>query len=111
MEGTLSLLSIVEPCFQLYASVDPGLLCNICLSRGKAVRCVPLFFLLFCLCFFLNLGIAITMDDMLSKNQVSACSVMELHAGQFRRLKAFYTSSCLGILISQYSSLPCISFS
>ena len=86
MEGISSLLSLLDLCFQRYASVDPGLLCSICLSRGKAVRCVPLFFLLFCLCFFLNLGIVISMDDMLSKNQVSACSVMELHADQFRMM-------------------------
>ena len=81
MEGTSSLLSVLDLCFQRYASVDPGLLCNICLSRGKTVWCVPFF-----LCFLLNLGIAITMDDMLSKNQVSVCSVMELHAGQFRMM-------------------------
>ena len=39
-----------------------------------------------CLCFLLNLGIAITMDGMLLIDQVSVCSVMELHAGLFRMM-------------------------
>ena len=47
---------------------------------------VFLFSCYFCLCLLLNLGITITMDGMLSINQVSVCSVMELHAGQFRMM-------------------------
>ena len=47
---------------------------------------VFLFSCYFCLCLLLNLGIAITMDGMLSINQVSVCSVMELHAGLFRMM-------------------------
>ena len=113
MEGNLSLLSIVELCFQLYASVDPGLLCRICLSRGKAIRCVP-FFLLFLFVYvtyfrhrhYNGRYVVDKSGFCLLCNGTSCRSVSD-----DGRLKAFYTSSCLGILMSKYLSLPYISFS
>ena len=69
------MLPLILVCYAIY----------VCLE-GRLFGVFPFFFLLFCLCFLLNLGIAITMDGMLSINQVSVCSVMELHAGLFRMM-------------------------